>query len=193
MIQIIGIIELLVFYIAYFLKIFKQKKRGIKTNLLGIGSKSRRTLRIETLLRLSSTANVLIILVSIILNTSIFENLMIRVIGLIMSGVGTSFFIIAMITMRDNWRAGIPDNDKTEMITKGIYKFSRNPAFLGFDLTYIGASLSFGNIFVFVIVVLTIILMHLQILEEEKFLEITFGTNYVNYKNKVGRYFLISR
>jgi protein-S-isoprenylcysteine O-methyltransferase Ste14 len=76
------------------------------------------------------------------------------------------------------------------MVTSGIYKFSRNPAFLGFDLTYIGASLSFGNIIVFIMAVLTIIIMHLQILEEEKFLEVTFGNKYVEYKSKVGRYFL---
>ena len=40
--------------------------------------------------------------------------------------------------MRDFWRAGIPETDKTELVTEGIYQISRNPAFLGFDLLYIG-------------------------------------------------------
>ncbi len=43
--------------------------------------------------------------------------------------------------MKDSWRAGIPDSDKTELVTTGIYKYSRNPAFLGFDLQYMGVLL----------------------------------------------------
>jgi protein-S-isoprenylcysteine O-methyltransferase Ste14 len=190
MIQIIGVIEVLIFYVAYFLKLINQRKKGIKTNQLGIGNKSRKTVIIESLLRFSSTAIVIVFLVSAILNTSLFSNQMVRGIGLALLGLGTCLFIIAMVTMQDNWRAGIPEKDKTDMVTTGIYTISRNPAFLGFDLTYIGASLAFGNIIVFILTALTIALMHLQILEEEKYLETTFGNRYDTYKNKVGRYFV---
>ncbi len=190
MIQIIGVIEVLIFYVAYFLKLINQRKKGIKTNQLGIGNKSRKTVIIESLLRFSSTAIVIVVLVSAILNTSLFSNQMVRGIGLVLLGLGTCLFIIAMVTMQDNWRAGIPEKDKTDMVTTGIYTISRNPAFLGFDLTYIGASLAFGNIIVLILTALTIALMHLQILEEEKYLETTFGNRYDTYKNKVGRYFV---
>lgn len=40
--------------------------------------------------------------------------------------------------MRDSWSAGISETDKTELVTEGIYQFSRNPAFLEFNLLYIG-------------------------------------------------------
>lgn len=190
MIQIIGVIEVLIFYVAYLLKLINQRKKGIKTNQLGIGNKSRKTVIIESLLRFSSTAIVIVVLVSAILNTSLFSNQMVRGIGLALLGLGTCLFIIAMVTMQDNWRAGIPEKDKTDMVTTGIYTISRNPAFLGFDLTYIGASLAFGNIIVLILTALTIALMHLQILEEEKYLETTFGNRYDTYKNKVGRYFV---
>ena len=40
--------------------------------------------------------------------------------------------------MRDSWRAGISETDKTELVTEGIYQISRNPAFLRFDLLHIG-------------------------------------------------------
>lgn len=190
MIQIIGVIEVLIFYVAYLLKLINQRKKGIKTNQLGIGNKSRKTVIIESLLRFSSTAIVIVVLVSAILNTSLFSNQMVRGIGLALLGLGTCLFIIAMVTMQDNWRAGIPEKDKTDMVTTGIYTISRNPAFLGFDLTYIGASLAFGNIIVLILTALTIALMHLQILEEEKYLETTFGKRYDTYKNKVGRYFV---
>ena len=48
--------------------------------------------------------------------------------------------------MKDSWRAGIPEKDKTELVTGGIYAFCRNPAFLGFDLMYIGVLCMYCNI-----------------------------------------------
>lgn len=48
--------------------------------------------------------------------------------------------------MRDSWRAGISETDKTELVTEGIYQISRNPAFLGFDLLYIGILLEHKGI-----------------------------------------------
>jgi protein-S-isoprenylcysteine O-methyltransferase Ste14 len=190
MIQTIGIIELIIFYMAYFIKLFGQKRRGIKTNQLGIGSKPRKTITIERLLRFSSILIVMVILLSAIFDTSIFSNQIIRGIGLALFGCGTILFILAMVTMKDSWRAGVPDKDSTLIVTSGIYKLSRNPAFLGFDLTYIGACLAYGNILLFLLAVITITLMHLQILEEEKFLSTTFGNEYLIYKSKVGRYFM---
>lgn len=98
-----------------------------------------------------------------------------------------------MITMKDSWRAGIQSEEKTSLIKKGIYKVSRNPAFLGFDLMYIGLLIMFFNIVHLVFVLLAIILLHLQILEEEKFLINTFDDEYIDYKKKVNRYFGIKR
>ena len=189
MIKAIELIEVFIFYLAYFSKLINQKRRGIKTNQLGLGKKSFKTIITERSLRLASFVNVVVMLLSVVLNTSLFENLIVRYVGLILFAFGTCLFIIAMITMKDSWRAGIPADEKTAMVTIGIYKFSRNPAFLGFDLTYIGACLAFSNIILFIIAVITITLMHLQILEEEKFLESTFSKEYITYKSKVGRYF----
>ncbi|MGN6714967.1 methyltransferase family protein [Anaerocolumna jejuensis] len=189
MIQLIGIIEVILFYAAYFYKLLNQKRKGIKTNQLGKGNKSRKAFIVESLLKISTVLIAAIMFISALLNVSMFTGQPIRLTGLVLSGLGTCLFIIAMATMRDSWRAGIPDKDKTEMVTSGIYKVSRNPAFLGFDLTYIGACLTFGNMVMLVAAVFTIIMMHLQILEEEKYLESTFGGSYTAYKKKVGRYF----
>ncbi len=98
-----------------------------------------------------------------------------------------------MIAMKDSWRAGIQSEEKTTLIKKGIYKISRNPAFLGFDLMYIGLLIMFFNIVHLIFVVVAITLLHLQILEEEKFLINTFSDEYIDYKKKVNRYFGIKR
>lgn len=91
--------------------------------------------------------------------------------------------------MEDNWRAGVSHTDKTELVTNGIFKISRNPAFLGFYLNYIGVLVVFFNIWLLVITIITIILFHLQIvLVEEKHLKETFKDDYIEYKKRTCRY-----
>lgn len=74
--------------------------------------------------------------ISIVFNISSFNNGL-RIIGACIGIIGDIIFIISVITMQDNWRAGVSKNDKTDLVTNGIYQISRNPAFLGFDLIYI--------------------------------------------------------
>ena len=101
---------------------------------------------------------------------------------------GDVFFAMAVFTMKDSWRAGLAENDKTEMISDGIYKFSRNPAFLGFDCVYIGLLLMYVNIPLLLCSVFAMIMLHLQILQEETYLANVFGDEYLGYKSKVCRY-----
>ena len=102
--------------------------------------------------------------------------------------MGDLVFLLAITCMKDSWRAGIPKSDKTKLVTNGIYKISRNPAFLGFDLVYIGILLLYFNPIHLIFTLFAIIMLHLQILQEEKFMEATFNDEYVDYKKKVFRY-----
>ena len=79
---------------------------------------------------------VLVEVVSIFINFNYSINI-IRIIGAILGFIGDLVFLLAITCMKDSWRAGIPKSDKTKLVTNGIYKISRNPAFLGFDLVYI--------------------------------------------------------
>lgn len=91
--------------------------------------------------------------------------------------------------MRDSWRAGVSETDKTELVTGGIYQISRNPAFLGFDLVYIGILMMFFNWGLLAVSTLAALMFHLQIVNvEEDFLIKTFGDEYLEYKKKVNRY-----
>ena len=111
-----------------------------------------------------------------------------RVVGGSLAFIGDIIFAVAVWTMRDSWRAGIPQEDKTEMVTEGIYSISRNPAFLAFDLVYIGILLLFFNPVLMIWSVGTILMLHLQILQEEEHLVTAFGDKYVEYRKSVGRY-----
>ena len=90
--------------------------------------------------------------------------------------------------MRDSWRAGIPERDSTKLVTTGIYAYSRNPAFLGFDLQYIGVLLLYCNALTLAFTAFAIIMLHLQILQEERYMAATFGEEYAAYRRAVRRY-----
>lgn len=78
--------------------------------------------------------------------------------------------------------------DKTELVTTGIYRFSRTPAFLGFDIMYVGVLLLYGNLLTLGFSVFAIVMLHSQILQEERYLVNTFGTPYQEYCCHVSRY-----
>lgn len=70
----------------------------------------------------------------------------------------------------------------------GIYRWSRNPAFLGFDFMYIGVCLLFCNPLTIAFSIFAIVMLHLQILQEGKYLTAAFGKPYIEYKAQVFRY-----
>lgn len=185
--KLISIATLVVFYGCYFIKMLRQKKQGIQTDQIGKG-KVGFVKFVEVTMKIAAVLVFTAELVSIFIGTS-HSPAAVRVIGAVMSVIGTIIFIAAVLTMRDSWRAGVSKNDKTELVTNGIYQISRNPAFLGFDFLYIGTLLMFFNWFLFLLTVFAVIMYHLQIINvEEDFLLATFENEYLQYKKKVCRY-----
>ena len=192
--KITAIIIMAMFYTAYLGKKYSQRRQGITTNQIGKGSKPRRVLLVETIMGWSTVLVIPIEIASILLHpeftiTNILKNcLPLQWTGLVVAATGVAFFITAMLTMADSWRAGIPDSDKTAFVQKGIYSISRNPAFLGFDLMYIGLLMAFPNMIHLLFVIFPIVMLHLQVRQEEEFLRKTFGAEYEKYCRKVRRY-----
>lgn len=188
MIQIIAVAILLVFYGCYFGKMFFQRQKGIQTDQMGKG-KVGIVKVIELTMKVATIAVLVVELGSIYKNTSGLP-VGFRVTGMVFGVLGDVVFILAVITMRDSWRAGVSERDRTELVTNGIYQISRNPAFLGFDLVYIGIMMLFFNWVLFWASVFAMLMLHLQIVNvEEPFLITTFGEQYIEYRKKVNRYF----
>lgn len=185
--KLISIASIIAFYGCYFVKMFHQKKQGIQTDQIGKN-------KVGFVKFVEITMKIAAILVFIAGLSSIFfetehNPVSVRIFGAILSVAGTAIFIVAVWTMRDSWRAGVSKTDKTELVTNGIYQISRNPAFLGFDLLYIGTLLMFFNWILCFLTVFAVIMYHLQIVNvEENFLFATFGNEYLQYKKKVCRY-----
>lgn len=187
LIKIYTILVIVLFYLIYFGKMFIQSKKGIKTNQLGKYKHNKKLVVQEIVLRIVTLLIVIVQVISIILGWSLFNETY-RYVGLLIASIGVLVFFVSIVTMRDSWRAGLTD-DETDLITKGIYSFSRNPAFLGFDLVYIGVLLSHFSYLLLIMSIIAIVSLHLQILAEEKTLPSVFGEEYKKYYLKVRRYF----
>lgn len=186
--QISAVIILLVFYGCYFGKMFMQKKKGIQTDQIGKG-KTGFVKMIELTMKVATLLVPVMEVISISLNISNLP-LIVRDVGIIIAILGDIVFVISVWTMKDSWRAGVSPTDKTELVTTGIYQISRNPAFLGFDLVYVGICLMFFNWVLLLVSVFAMLMFHLQIVNvEEEFLLDFFGEEYISYKKKVNRYF----
>lgn len=190
--QIAALSILALFYIAYFTKMMLQAKKGVKTNQMAKGSKPRKLVIIESLLKMATYCIIPVEIISILCDLRMWKSPAARI-GIIIAALGVTVFVIAMTTMRDSWRAGIPEKDKTTLVTNGIYRLSRNPAFLGFDLMYLGILISFFNYLHLLFALFAILMLHLQILQEEKFLTAAFGDSYTDYKKRTGRYFIFDK
>lgn len=185
--QIMAVVILLAFYSCYFMKMISQRQKGIQTDQIGKG-KAGLAKYIEITMKIATCIVPLVEVVSIVMDSTFFS-VSVRGIGAGIAVMGVIVFIISVITMQDSWRAGVSSTDKTELVTRGIYQISRNPAFLGFDLVYIGMVFMFFNWPLLMVSVWAMVMFHLQIrFVEEVFLLETFGEVYLNYKNKVCRY-----
>ena len=184
--RILALSVLAVFYGIYLVKQWRQKRRGIQTIQIGRG-KDTQTHTVETLMGIATVGIIPAQLLSIGFGWSHLPANA-RFTGFCVGMVGDLIFLISVFCMKDSWRAGIPDRDRTELVTDGIYNYSRNPAFLGFDLQYIGMLLMFCNLLTGMFTVFAIVMLHLQILQEERYLTATFGTAYLDYRHRVFRY-----
>jgi protein-S-isoprenylcysteine O-methyltransferase Ste14 len=185
--QLISVAAFAAFYGCYFVKMLRQKRRGIQTDQLGKG-KAGFAKFVEITMKAAAVLAFAAGLISIFTGTG-RSPAAVRAAGAAMSVGGTIVFIFAVRAMGDSWRAGVSKTDQTELVTDGIYQISRNPAFLGFDLLYMGTLLMFFNGILCTLTVFAVIMYHMQIVcVEEKFLVAAFGEEYLHYQKKVCRY-----
>ncbi len=184
--SVLALAVLAVFYGIYFTKMLIQKRHGIRTHQIG-RRKEKMLHTVETLMGIATLCAPAAQLVSVIIGWN-YMPAGARFTGFCIGMIGDAVFLVSVLCMRDSWRAGIPESDRTELVTGGIYRFSRNPAFLGFDLMYIGVMLLYFNPLTAVFSLFAMVMLHLQILQEEKYLTGVFGEPYTAYRKQVFRY-----
>ena len=120
---------------------------------------------------------------------AVVNSFLAKITGMILIVLSFVLFLLALAAFGQSWRVGIDEATPGDLVTHGIFEFSRNPIFLFIDLYFFGTFLINGTLFFLLIAGVVILGMHYQILQEEIFLMQTYGQPYHNYHNRVGRYF----
>lgn len=75
------------------------------------------------------------------------------------------------------------------LIEAGIYRWTRNPQYLGYNVLLIGSAVASGSTLAFVFVAIFMAMIHAGIvLVEEPYLRRIFGSRYEDYVSRVARY-----
>jgi protein-S-isoprenylcysteine O-methyltransferase Ste14 len=111
-----------------------------------------------------------------------------RIAGVVLVSIGLLVFMAAFVSFGDSWRVGFDVNTPGALVTGGIFAFSRNPIYLFLDLWFIGIFLLNGRLIFLIFALLTLVVIHWQILQEETFLTKLYGQPYDEYREGTRRY-----
>jgi len=76
-----------------------------------------------------------------------------------------------------------------ELLVQGVYRYTRNPMYLGFTLFQVGLGIAADNGWIAMLAPVSLLIVHfLAVRPEEAYLGETFGQSYRNYTRSVRRY-----
>jgi len=110
-----------------------------------------------------------------------------RTVSLVLWVGGFLLLFIGRLGLADSFRIGSP-RESTRLKVGGLFRFSRNPMYLGVYATILAAVLYTLNPLVLLAGVFVIAVHHRIVLAEEQHLQKTFGGEYVSYCHRVRRY-----
>lgn len=97
----------------------------------------------------------------------------------------------SIIGLRDSWRVGVLEDQQTDLVEGGIYRFSRNPYFLSYMIMFAAYTVLLQNIILVVLSLVGFAMIHAMVLKEEKHLTALHGDKYRLYQERVPRYIII--
>lgn len=131
----------------------------------------------------------ILILHSYIPILTLIESSQIKLLGIVLLFTGFGLIIWGANMFRIYETPIRPFEPPTYLIQSGLFKYSRNPIYLGMVVVLVGAVIFLGSLSPLVVVAAFVYAMQSRFIKkEEKHLEETFGDYYREYKNKVRRW-----
>ena len=119
--------------------------------------------------------------------TLLFDSVLTTRIGAVLGAAGLLLVLPGFVSLGRSVSVGLPEED-TQLKTGGIYRFTRNPLYLGGFIACVGSCVFAPHIVNMLLTVTAIGIHHWIITKEEVFLEKRFGQQWLNYKHRVPRY-----
>ena len=102
---------------------------------------------------------------------------------------GAAFIASALVRFRTAGTPPPPWQPTTAFVADGVYRWTRNPMYLGMTLIYLSAGVAADAPVVFWLLVLLIpTIHHGVILREERYMATRFGQPYIDYLHRVPRW-----
>ncbi len=121
------------------------------------------------------------------IDTMLYDSALTRSVGVVLVVAGFLLLILGFIYLGRSVSVGLPE-EKTELKTRGVYRITRNPMYLGGFLVCAGSCLIFIHVVNFLLSALAVGIHHVIVTREERFLEERFGAQWLEYKRRVPRY-----
>ena len=109
--------------------------------------------------------------------------------GLIAAAAVVIFVVLPFLQFNRSGQDPAPWTPTPEIVVEGMYKFSRNPMYLGMLVFCIGFSIILSSVWILILTpVCGWLLYNIAIRHEEVYLEEKFGDSYRAYKKNVRRW-----
>jgi len=109
--------------------------------------------------------------------------------GAVAAVVGILARTAAQLDMGTSWRAGVDSAERTELVTTGLFRQTRNPIYTFAALFYGGLAMMVPNLLAFTALAFQLAGIELQVrLVEEPYLLAMHGQTYQSYAARVGRF-----
>jgi protein-S-isoprenylcysteine O-methyltransferase Ste14 len=112
-------------------------------------------------------------------------------VALALAVIGQSISISGMVSFRraKTTMNPIKASAASSLVTSGVYRYTRNPMYLGLSVTLMAWAVFLSNLLALVAVPLFVLyISRFQINPEERVLSSLFGADYAAYKEKVRRW-----
>ena len=112
-----------------------------------------------------------------------------RLLGILPLGFGLAISYAAEKQFLQAGTTVNPFKESSRLVKDGLYRFSRNPMYLGMALVLMGVAILFGSLTPFGVVALFVGWIHFRfICREEEILSTQFGQDWLEYKAGVRRW-----
>jgi protein-S-isoprenylcysteine O-methyltransferase Ste14 len=112
----------------------------------------------------------------------------IQYVGLLIGMFGLSLLLAGFLSLGESFRTSIDFDEDVKLITRGIYRFIRNPIALGVLLQGWGNTLMHQTWSALAVALVLQVTNMLRAHFEERFLTLKVGKPYVDYLRKTGRF-----
>ena len=93
----------------------------------------------------------------------------------------------SLVGLGDSWRVGVLEDQQTDLVEGGIYRFSRNPYFLSYLIMFAAYTVLLQSVILLVLSSVGFAMIHAMVLKEEKHLTALHGEMYRQYQKRVPR------